>query len=217
MKFKNISILSIFAFILMNTSSVFAQQDEKAQKILDQMSDFYINLSAFSADIHQEAISTNEGLIGDMNIKALISGNKYRMELEGQVIYSDTKTVYRFDQEMEEVTIEEADTEGDLASSPAEIYQLYKKNFKYLYTGNEGGLDIIDLSPEKDSDINFFRIRMFIKPSTHELVKWEMYEKGNLMKYVYTVSNFKKNISVTEKDFMFDTASHPDVEVVDLR
>ncbi|ANQ47712.2 outer membrane lipoprotein carrier protein LolA [Flammeovirga sp. MY04] len=218
MKNKHIynSILFIFAFIL-SSNFAMAQKDEKAQKILDDMSNHYMSLSSFSADIHQEMISINDGKMGDLDIKAIIAGNKYQMHLEGQVIYSDAKTVYRYDQEMEEVTIEEADTEGELASSPAEIYQLYKKNFKYLYTGQEGGYDIVDLSPEKGADINFFRIRMYIKPGSHELVKWEMFEKGNQNKYVYTVSNFKKNIAVTDNDFKFDTSKHPDVEVVDLR
>ncbi|WP_158021967.1 LolA family protein [Flammeovirga pacifica] len=212
--FKSLILLLAFLF---TANFTMAQKDEKAQKILDDMSEFYLGLSAFSADVHQEMISINDGKMGDLDIKAIISGNKYQMHLEGQVIYSDAKTVYRYDQEMDEVTIEEADSEGELASSPAEIYQLYKKNFKYLYTGREGGYDIVDLSPEKGTDINYFRIRMYIKPATHELVKWEMFEKGNQNKQVFTISNFKKNITVTDTDFKFDTSKHPDVEVVDLR
>lgn len=211
-------IITLLSLLFITSQSLFAQQDEKAKKILDQMSNFYQELNAFSADVHQEAISTNDGKLGDIDMKAIISGNKYQLQLDGQTIYNDTKDVYRYDQEMDEVTIEsaEGDEEG-LTGSPAQIYNIYKKNFKYLYVGKENGLDVIDLSPNKDLEINFFRIRMFIKPSTHELVKWEMYEKGNLMKYVYVINNFDKTVKVSEADFKFDTSSHPDVEVVDLR
>ncbi|KXX70362.1 outer membrane lipoprotein carrier protein LolA [Flammeovirga sp. SJP92] len=211
-------IYVLLSILFISTQSLFAQQDAKAKKILDEMSSFYQGLDAFSADVHQEAISTNEGKLGDIDMKAIISGNKYQLQLDGQTIYSDTKDVYRYDQEMEEVTIESAEgDEESLTGSPSQIYTLYKKNFKYLYAGKENGLDIIDLSPDKSLDINFFRIRMYIKSSTKELVKWEMYEKGNLMKYVYVINNFNKDVSVSDSDFKFNTASHPDVEVVDLR
>ncbi|WP_044211028.1 outer membrane lipoprotein carrier protein LolA [Flammeovirga sp. OC4] len=211
-------IFVLLSFLFISTQSLFAQQDEKAKKILDEMSNFYQGLNAFSADVHQEAISTSEGKLGDIDMKAIISGNKYQLQLDGQTIYSDTKDVYRYDQEMEEVTIESAEGDDEsLTGSPSQIYTLYQKNFKYLHAGKENGLDIIDLSPDKSLDINYFRIRMYIKSSTKELVKWEMYEKGNLMKYVYVINNFDKNVTVSDSDFKFNVASHPDVEVVDLR
>lgn len=211
-------IITLLSLSLLTAQSLFAQQDEKAKKVLDKMSNFYQNLSAFSADVHQEAISTSEGKIGDIYMNAIISGNKYQLQLDGQTIYNDTKNVYRFDKEMDEVTIESAEDDAEsITSSPAKIYSIYKKNFKYLHAGKENGLEIIDLSPDKSLEINFFKIRMYINPTTNELVKWEMFEKGNLMKYVYVINNFKKNIPITEDDFKFNTSSHPDVEVVDLR
>ncbi|MBB6459772.1 LolA family protein [Flammeovirga kamogawensis] len=216
---SNKNILSFLFILVLSIGNLFAQQDEKAEKILDQMSTFYKGLNSFSADINQEAISTTDGTIGDIQMKAIVSGNKYQLQLDGQTIYNDTKTVSRYDQEMEEVTLEEADAEDtDVLSSPAQIYSIYEKNFKYLYIEKDAkGNDIIDLSPDKSLEVNFFKIRMHINPKTHALVKFVIFEKGNLMRYENSITNFKQNVSVSDSEFVFDTAKYPDAEVVDLR
>ncbi|AZQ62834.1 outer membrane lipoprotein carrier protein LolA [Flammeovirga pectinis] len=216
---SNKNILSFLFILVLSIGNLFAQQDEKAQKILDQMSSFYKGLNSFSADINQDAISTSDGKIGDIQMKAIVSGNKYQLQLDGQTIYNDTKTVSRYDQEMEEVTIEEADSDDtDVMSSPAKIYSIYQKNFKYLYIEKDAkGNDVIDLSPDKSLEVNFFKIRMHINPKTHALVKFVIFEKGNLMRYENSITNFKQNVPVSDSEFVFDTSKYPDVEVVDLR
>ena len=127
-------------------------------------------------------------------------------------------TTWTYLPEAKEVNIDNFDPTSD-DINPAKIYEIYKKNFKYLYLAEEmdGGemCDVIDLVPEK-KDAQFFKIKMKISKKDRNIKSWTMFDKsGN--KFKYSISKFVPNIKVEDTAFSWDSKKHPGVEEVDLR
>src|SRR5690606_25953134 len=103
--------------------------------------------------------------------------------------------------------------------NPSKIYEIYKKNFKYLYLQDrtEGGVlcEEIDLVPEK-KDAQFFKIKMLISKKDKSIQSWTMFNKGG-NKYKYTISKFNPYVKVEDSYFTFEPKKYPGVEVIDLR
>src|SRR5690349_10976041 len=152
------------ALMLVFVKLAMAQYDPKALEILDAMSKKYKAIPAFEANIScnltNEAEKVNEEFKGKITVK----GDKFRMVLPEQEVINNGTTTWTYLPEAKEVNIDNYDPNSD-DINPAKIYEIYKKNFKYLYLNDEmdGGemCEVIDLVPEK-KDAQFFKIKMKI-------------------------------------------------------
>lgn len=212
---KKISLL-ILCILAMNV--VWAQRDENALKILDAMSAKYKKIPAYSADITSSLINETEGINEEFGGTITVKGEKYKLELDEQVVINNGETFWTYLPDVNEVNIDNYDPDED-EISPSKIYDAYKKGYKYIYIGDEtvGGEPhaVIDLVPD-DKDAQYFKIKLFIQKSDDSLTQWIMFDKsGN--QYKYTIENFDSSISPSESFFVFDVDDYPGVEVIDLR
>lgn len=212
---KNL-ILSFLTFILAFSAS--AQYDPKALQILEDMSKKYKGITAFEANISQTMTNDVEKISEEFKGKITVKGDKFRLVLPEQEVINNGATIWTYLPDAKEVNVDNYDpTSEDI--NPSKIYEIYKKNFKYLYLGdkNEAGVmcDEIDLVPEK-KDAQFFKIKMFINKKDKSINSWTMFDKGG-NKYKYTISKFNPNVKVEDAYFAFDPKKYPGVEVVDLR
>ncbi|MCA6074005.1 LolA family protein [Fulvivirga sedimenti] len=196
----------------------FAQYDENALKVLDAMSAKYKKIPAYSADISYSLVNETDGINEEFRGKITVKGEKYRLELDEQVVINDGTTFWTYLPDVNEVNIDNYDPDED-EISPSKIYEAYKDGYKYVYIGDEtvGGTKhaVIDLVPN-DKDAQYFKIKLFISQSDNSLTKWTMFDKsGN--QYHYTIDNFNSGINPTDAYFQFDQSKYPGVEVIDLR
>lgn len=195
-----------------------AQKDDNALKVLDAMSAKYQNIPAYSADIVYSLENETEGINEEFNGKITVKGEKYKLELDEQVVINNGQTFWTYLPDVNEVNIDNYDPAED-EISPSKIYEAYKKGYKYVYIGDET-MDgkahaVIDLVPD-DKDAQYFKIKLYINKGDDSLSKWIMYDKsGN--QYQYTIKNFNGKITPGESFFVFNEADYPDVEVIDLR
>ncbi len=211
-------ILSIALLSFISISS-FAQNAEKAKEILDKVSEktkSYTSISAdftFSMENLQEEISEiNKGTI-------LIKDNKYKVSLMGVDTYYDGNAIYTHLIEAEEVNITEPDPDDEETLNPATIFTIYEQGFKYKYVGEgtENGKDLyeIDLYPE-NRDKPYSRIKLRILKDDMTLYTLRQIGKdGN--NYTVVVKSMKTNITLDDNMFVFNTESHPEVDVIDMR
>jgi outer membrane lipoprotein carrier protein len=209
-------ILSLLAFSLLSTAS--AQQDPKAGKILDQMSAKYQALKAFKANFTQtlenDAAKLKENITGDITV----SGQKFRVKLNGQEIINNGQTMWTYMKAENEVNISDFDPD-DQEVSPTQIFTLYKKGYKYAYVQEikEAGeaCDVIELSPEnKDNPV--FKVRVTVSKADKSVKSWKMFKKnGN--RYTYTIRKFQPNPPIDATTFNFDKSKYKGVKVIDLR
>ena len=193
-----------------------AQYDPKALEILDAMSKKYKELTSFEANLSINLINEIEKVNDEFKGKIVVKGDKFRLTLPEQEVINNGKTTWTYLPEAKEVNIDNFDPNSDDVN-PAKIYEIYKKNFKYLYLGDEAEgnvpCDVIDLVPEK-KDAQFFKIKMKISKKDKSIQSWTMFDKsGN--KFRYAITRFSPNVKVD--DTVFAWVSKPGVEEIDLR
>ena len=127
---KNIKLL-ILSFLLFSICgiNVKAQDDTKAKTILDGVSTkmkLYTTMKIeFTYTMENIKTNVNESKTGIIQIK----GNKYRLEIGGQIVFCDSKTVWTYLKDENEVNINNVSTQED-AINPATILNNYVTNFK---------------------------------------------------------------------------------------
>ncbi len=207
-----VTLLSLFA------TSVWSQYDQNALAILDAMSAKYKKIPSYSANITSSLINETEGLNEKFSGKISVKGEKYKLELDEQVVINNGTTVWTYLPDVNEVNIDDYDPEDD-EISPSKIYDAYKSGYKYILLGEQnvnGRLSSeIDLVPN-DKDAQFFKIKLFITQKDNSLTSWTMFDKsGN--KYEYSIKEFKTIDNPKDSDYTFDASKYPGVEVIDLR
>lgn len=142
------------------------------------------------------------------------SKGKYRLTLPDQELICDGTTVWHWNKSAKEVTINNmVDDDIDLLN-PGRLLAGYGKSFKAKYIRtDDDGTAIVDLQPR--STRSYHKIRLFIKEEDGLLRRMEVhkYDSG---RENYDITDFKR-ASNAASQFTFDTAKHPDVEVIDMR
>ncbi|MHC2991942.1 cell envelope biogenesis protein LolA [Pontibacter sp. HJ8] len=211
-------VLSLLLAVMMFVNLANAQQDPKAGKILDQMSQKYRSMKAFKATFAQTLENPSSKVKETMEGDILVSGPKYRLAVSGQEVISDGKLMWTYLKDVNEVTITETDAEAE-AMAPSKIFDMYKKGYKYAYAGTEKEgatvYDVIELAPE-DRNNPIFKVRLYISQKDKSLRSWQMF-RNNGNRYTYTIKNFQANPQLASDTFTFNKTKHKGVSVVDLR
>ncbi|HPM29685.1 MAG TPA: outer membrane lipoprotein carrier protein LolA [Chryseolinea sp.] len=209
----------IFALTaLLITFSASAQYDPKALAILDAMSAKYKAIAAFEANFAYTLTNDAEKINEEFKGKITVKGDKYKLTLPEQEVINNGSTIWTYLPAAKEVNIDNYDPSSEDVN-PSKIFEIYKKNFKYLYIQDktEAGVlaEEIDLVPER-KDAQYFKIKMFINKKDKSILSWTMFDKGG-NKFKYSISKFNPTVKIDDSFFVFDTKKYPGVEVIDLR
>jgi outer membrane lipoprotein-sorting protein len=212
------SNIAITLLILLAATNVNGQYDERAEKILSEVSKKYQDYKSFKASFTYSLESPTTGVNENFKGDILVKGNKFILKLGGQEIINNGVTQWTYLKEENEVNISDYSPEED-DINPSKIYNIYKKGYKYLLNEevneNKALYDVVDLVPE-DKSKQIFKIRIVILKKDKSIKSWKLFEKnGN--RYTYTLTQFTPNIDVDDKLFTFDKSKYKGVTVVDLR
>ncbi|MDA1182134.1 MAG: outer-membrane lipoprotein carrier protein LolA, partial [Bacteroidetes bacterium] len=101
--------------------------------------------------------------------------------------------------------------------SPAEIFSLYKKDFKSKYDGpivrNNKNYDVILLTPSKK--VNYTYVKLEIDKTSKKIQRVIQYFK-NGTKIAIEIANFIPNPPLEDAFFSWNQSVHKDVVLVDL-
>jgi outer membrane lipoprotein-sorting protein len=210
-------------------STAFAQKDSQAKAILNQVSQKYRSYDVIKTDftfsLNNQQANIKETQTGTLISKA--KTGKYRVTLYNSAskpevdkeIMSDGKSQWTYLKKDKEVQVSDADKGGDGLSNPAQIFTMYEKGFKYLYTGEQKiagkAYQNIELTPEDDKKA-IFKVKLTIDKVKKQIYSALLFDKnGN--RYTYTVRTFTPNVPAPDATFAWDAKGHPGVELVDLR
>ena len=195
-----------------------AQQDPRAEKILDAMSKKYQEMKAFNLVFTQTLENSSTKVKETMQGDITVSGNKFRLKLKDQEIINNGNTIWTYMKPDNEVNISENDPD-DQEMSPNAIFTLYQKGYKYAYAEElkEGGqaYNIIELSP-LDKNNPVYKVRIQINKKDNSIKSWKMF-RNNGNRYTYAIKQFNPNPAVDANYFAFDKAQYKGVKVIDLR
>lgn len=196
--------------------------DPEAKAILEKMRikhEAYKSVAAdftLTIEIPEEDSEVQKGSIAQV-------GEKYRLDLEHQAIYSDGTSLWLFMKNSNEVQINDVDEfeedEGELLS-PQDLLRIYEKEdfiYHLINEDIENGVAIqqIEFKPT-DRDSEYSKMRVTIDRKKTQILRIKAFSKDG-SRYTMEVNKFMPNQKYTDADFIFDSSQYPDIFVEDLR
>lgn len=187
--------------------------------MLDAVSAKFKTFKAVQSNFTLQVEDGNGKIQGTKKGTVWMKDGKYKVNITGQEIYCDGKTVWTYDKASNEVTLTKFDG-GQGTITPQKLFtNFYDKDFLYKLNGEKkvGGktLQEVELTPV-DKTKPFHKVYVYVDKATKAIASTKVLEKnGN--KYTYSVQNFNGKAAVTDDSFVFNKAKYPGVEEVDLR
>ena len=109
-------ITFLLSFIFLNVYFLFSQDDKKALDMLNSMSDNYKKMKGFTSSFTYSMKNLTEDITDSFSGKISVRDDKYVLYIEGQKIINDSKTVWTYLEDLNEVTISDFDaSEQDIS------------------------------------------------------------------------------------------------------
>lgn len=195
------------------------KSDPKAEVILKKLKSKYSSAASLQAKFALEI-----ELEGDKEIqKGSISQMKkmYKVEMNGQNIISNGKTMWFHLKQNNEVQISNPNAdEADGFLTPASLLSIYEnKDFIYALIGEkqESGRTVqqIEFKP-KNRDSEYAKVRLTIDKSKTEVMRIKAFSKDG-SRYTLKLDQLKRNVNLKPSDFEFDPSKYPGIHIEDLR
>ena len=185
-------------------------------KIIDELNKktaLYKNISIdFELEYENEIDSITEKKIGKISIE----GDKYRLEIDQQLIVSNSIDQWIYSKETNEVQIMKYDSENEFMN-PSNLLKIYEKdyNFRYQkeYKINSTYYHVISLFPNEENN-EILKIDLTIDKKKSIIKKIQAFESSgaifsyNILKYKFDLKNL---------NFEFNTKEYEDIYIIDLR
>ena len=185
-------------------------------KIIDELNKktaSHKNISIdFELKYENEIDSITEKKIGKISIE----GNKYRLEIDQQLIVSNSIDQWIYSKETNEVQIMKYDSENEFMN-PSNLLKIYEKdyNFRYQkeYEFNSTFYHVISLFPNEENN-DILKIDLTIDMKKSIIKKIQAFESSgaifsyNILKYRFDLKNL---------NFEFNTKEYEDIYIIDLR
>lgn len=209
--------LLIISISVIGMNAIFAQAKKDAEQILKEVTektksyssikiDFTYNMDNAEAKIHESEKGT-----------LLVKGDKYRLNIAGQIIISDGKTMWTYIQDANEVQINSVEEDQELIT-PTRLLTSYSEQYKSKLVGEEvkdgKTFQVIELKPNEDK--TFSQVILTVNKAEKRFVKIALQDKnGNTFSYL--INDFIPNAPVKDSDFTFSSQEFPGAEVIDMR
>lgn len=194
--------------------AIYAQNEAKT--ILDKSTAKIKALPAVEIDFTLTMENKTENIQEVHEGKAWMKGPLYRLHVMDVENYYDGKNIYTYMPEVKEVNLKNPSDEEEEMLSPAHIFDIHNTGFTQKLVSNEKGVAYIELYPI-DEDKNFTKIGIRVKTASSSIEEVKSFGKdGNDL--IIKIKSVKQPSSIpADSFFKFDTAAHPDVEIIDMR
>jgi outer membrane lipoprotein-sorting protein len=211
---KNLFLVLI---TLLSVSNLNAQdQDPKAKVILDDISKTTKSYKTITTDYSLIITNKDKKQTDKQTGKIQVKGTKFRLEIPGNSILCDGKTVWTFNKEANEVSIKNYEPSSDDALDPTKIFTMYENGYKYKFDKEEAGLTIINLYPSvKPEKKKFHTIKLYVDKPKKQVKKMIMLMKDGGTQ-TYELKTLTPNLDILENQFVFDSKACK-CEVIDER
>lgn len=180
--------------------------------MLNSMSDNYKKMKGFTSSFSYTMKNLTEDISDSFSGKISVKDDKYVLFIEGQKIINDSKTVWTYLEELNEVTISDFDpTEQDISIN--NVFEVYKEGYKHKFIGKEDGKNIVEIYPE-DEYKSYFKISFKILEN-NQLSSFTVHDKSNSI-FIYSINDFLEE-DLDSSLFTFNIELYPEIEVIDFR
>jgi len=201
-----------FLLNLLIHQNIMSQDTRDALEVLNQMSDKYKKMNGFTSSFTYSMNNLSENITDSFEGTISVKDEKYILYIEGQKIINDSKTVWTYLEDLNEVTISEFDpTEQEISLN--NIFEIYKEGFTHKNIGEKDNLLNIEIYPDSDEK-SYFKI-LFKINNSNLLESFTVFDKSNTL-FIYTINNFiEEDLDLSL--FTFIEKNYPGIEVIDFR
>lgn len=205
--------IKLLFIVLLCTGFALAQnQDTKAEKLLQEVSETLASYTNIAIDFSYELVNRKEYIKQKEQGTLVVQDNKYVLNLMGIQQLSDGENVHTINKENEEVLIEPVDTDLSEGLNPSKLFSFYKQGYRFawdiaqpLYGGRT--IQFVKLTPI-DTYAQAAYLLLGIDTKTKHIYK--LIEVGdNGTETTLTVRSFSPNKALTANTFVFSEADYP--------
>lgn len=204
MMMKKIFLLTLGIFVS------FAIKAQSADEFLNSIVESYKSYDDISIVFNYKIINEEMGVNESSRGYGSIKGNSYMINVDGQELICDGKTLWTHLIEDEEVMISEVTDDDD--TSPIAILNSLSNNIstKLLSISPNITIEVVEneqstfekLHINVDSNLKLKDIHIFL---------------GDGNELIYEITELTTNQNLPDSMFIFDETIHPNVEVIDMR
>lgn len=213
--------LFFILFAALATTLSAQDQDPKAKVILDDLSKTTKAYKTIAADYAFTIFNKDKKQVDKQTGKIMIKGQKFKLEIPGNTIVCDGKTIWNHNKDAKEVTIKTFDADNEDQLNPSKIFTLYETGYKYKFDKEEkvGNVtyNVIDLYPAvKPEKKKFHTIKLYVDKNKKQvgMLKMMMKDGGS---QVYEIKSLKPNTEMPDASFTFDTKGFKPDQINDER
>lgn len=227
-QFNSMKFLSLIIFlgsvVIGSSQSQFIsndQADPAATEILDQISGFLGGQTAIKIDFTIDFQT-------DLNAKAVqekgvlfLSGQKYFLAYANQTIISDGTLLWVYQQDLNEVTINNiGGNDAEFSLNPSQFLNFYKTmdvSYALVFEGTESGKSVqkIEFKP-LDSNQMVTKIRMTAERSANKILRIKAFLRDGSV-YTLHMDSYKINPTMEAGLFTFSPDEFKGIHIEDLR
>jgi outer membrane lipoprotein-sorting protein len=214
---------NLFSLLFVCVSFLISAQDQdpKAKAILDDLSKTTKAYKTITADYVFTILNKEKKQVEKQAGKVLIKGNKFKLDIPGNTIVGDGKTLWNYSKDAKEVTIKNFEAENEDQLNPSKIFTIYETGYKFKYDKEEkvgtATCHVIDLYPSvKPEKKKFHTAKIYVDKAKKQITKLVMLMKDGGQN-VYEIKTLKANLEIADPVFVFDTKGFKPDQISDER
>ena len=206
---KATAIIGIIFSFMVGAAQAQTMANELVKKTIDKINKHKNVEFVFDYDISNENIAVTESNSGT----AYMQGEAYKLEVEGQSIISDGKTLWTYLPDNEEVMVSNTSTDENIIT-PIKLLTTYDKDYTIKYAkSSEKGIKVVEMSNPKGE---FSKVTLKINEAKLEVVSATIKSRSG-MNFTIKIKKTVFDQNLDAKFFTFDAKAHPNVDVIDMR
>lgn len=201
-------------------SDDYSEQDPKAVELLSKVSNklnnyntLKIDFNLFVEDLHDSERASYKG-------SALYKKGYYKLDLMGQIVFSDGQTNWTYLVDAEEVNITDNIDEEDNIVDPKKLLSNFREEYKIRLISDKfeknRPLVEIDLYPFENEGKKYSRIVLKIDKVQNQIYSIRYVGKDGV-NYLIELFSFIENADINDSEIKFRDDLFPDAEIIDMR
>ena len=199
---------------------MFAQGSVPQMEILDQVAaktEKYVGLkidfTVYVENLHNAKRDSYKG-------NAIYKQGLYKMDIMGQVVYSDGKTNWTYLKDADEINITNNSDNEAFMTNPQAILKDYKSKFKVNFISDKfeknRALLEFDFYPKQIENKKYSKITIRIDKTKKQIFSVRYVGKDGV-NYLVEIDKMLENPTITDAEVKFNIASYPNAELIDMR
>lgn len=198
----------------------FAQGQATQTEILDQVAaktDKYVGLkldfTMYVENLHNAKRDSYKG-------SAVYKNGLYKMDMMGQIVYSDGKTNWTYLKDAEEINITNNTGNEAFMTNPKAILKDYKTKYKVNYISDKfdknRALMEFDFIPKQIENKKYSKITIRIDKTKKQIFSVRYVGKDGV-NYLIEIDKMLENPTIQDSEVKYSASLFPDAEVIDMR